>query len=148
MAILYSTSRNFTVRTWRDDVRHLSPCSCVLEKQCCQPKICRPTGSVCVEKIPVMTWQCSQIPSHECRGRTNLNQVMFPLFRLGKYSQYHHKYTSERVPWKHRQTLQTHYRNRSSWLRFESSITSLYYLRLYYYFSSIVYHCHHTMLLL
>lgn len=33
-------------------------------------------------------------------------------------------------------------------LRVHLKVTSLYYLRLYYYFSSIVYHCRHTMILL
>lgn len=66
-------------RQW-DDVTWLRPCSSVLQKQCCEPKMAE-LQEVC-RKDPLVTWWCSHVSPPMCPvACTNINQIMF--FLLG-----------------------------------------------------------------
>lgn len=131
-------------RRW-DDVTWLRPCSSVLQKQCCEPKMAE-LQEVC-RKDPLVTWRRSQVSPPMCPvACTNINQIMFFLLGwvnilsnitiilqrgyLGSTDR-HCKHTIE---------------NRSPWSSLECHKSLLFEVILL--FSSIVYHCHHTMILL
>lgn len=72
----------------------------------------------------------------------------FSSFGRVNVPRWHDNYTSERVPWKHGQTLQTHFRKKQVILEFtwRSRVSIIWgYTTI---FSSTVYHCRHTMILL